>query len=122
MSHQQQPTVAPAMEGGATTKSSWPVRLRVLLMVSTASIALGGCYGDPYQNPGFWHVTGAARENTAQQVADKSELIEGHGVATSNGVAAAAAVNLALGGAKGDAAGLQAPPKTISFSSSSGGS
>lgn len=83
-------------------------------------VALTGCYGDPFRNPGNWAMNAAPRENTAAQVADKSELLQGHGEATSNGVAAAAAVDLALGQPKGDAAGLQAPPKVVSFSSPQG--
>ncbi len=67
-------------------------------------------------------MTGAARENTALMTADKSELFQGHGTpATSNGVAAAAAVDVAIGGAAGTAAGLQKPPPAITFSASGTG-
>ncbi len=95
-------------------KAGWPLRWRAVLMVSAASIALGGCYGDPYQNPGDWSANGVARENIAQQAADKSDLLAGQGDGLSSGVAAAAGVNKALGGAAGTAAGLQTVPPALS--------
>lgn len=96
------------------SRTPWPTRLRVALMLSTASLALTGCYGDPYQNPADWAATGAARENIAQQTADKSDLIQGKSDDLSNGVAAAAGVDKALGGAAGTAAGLQTAPPELS--------
>ncbi len=66
-------------------------------------------------------MTGAPREDTALMTADKSELIQGHGTpATSPGVPAAAAVDVAIGGAAGTAAGLQKAPQALSFSSGTG--
>ncbi len=81
-------------------------------------VGLTGCYADPFQNPGNWTMNAAPRENVATQTADKTELFQGHGVGQSNGVAAAAGVDVALGG--GTASGLQKPPKDITFSSGSG--
>ena len=77
-------------------------------------VSLTGCYGDPYQNPADWSLTGASRENIAVQTADKTELFQGHGDTSSNGVAASAAVDTALTG--GTAGGLQKPPKVITSS------
>lgn len=76
-------------------------------------IGLAGCYADPFQNPGDWSMTGASRKNTAVQVATPSQLISGQPGDSSNGVAASAAIDKALGGPAGTAAGLQtAPPIT----------
>jgi hypothetical protein len=83
-------------------------------------MGLSGCYVDPLQNPADWAMNGAPLENTAQMVADPSELIQGHGDPESNGVAAAAGVDVAIGGSAGTAAGLQKPPPAISFSSGTG--
>ncbi|OYV42409.1 MAG: hypothetical protein B7Z75_12985 [Acidocella sp. 20-57-95] len=81
-------------------------------------VGLTGCYSDPFQNPGQWSMNSAPRENLATQTADKTELFQGHGESQSNGVAAAAGVDVALGG--GTASGLQKPPKDITFSSGTG--
>ncbi len=83
-------------------------------------LGLTGCYPDPFQNPSDWSMTGAAREDTAVQVANKDDLLAGRGEAGSQGVAAAAGVDVAIGGAAGTAAGLQKPPKDISFTSGTG--
>ena len=101
-------------------KQQRPLRLRNLLMVSAASFGLTGCYGDPFQNPGDWAMTGAPRENLAQQTAQKSDLLYGRSEPLSNGVAASAAVEKSEGGPAGNAAGLQAPPPSLSTTGFSG--
>jgi len=77
------------------------------LLLIACCVFLAGCADDPFQRQGNWVPTGAARQNLAAQAADPADLIAGHGVHTSNGVAAVAAVDKALGGAAGTAAGLQ---------------
>jgi hypothetical protein len=75
-------------------------------------LTLSGCEGafDPFQRPGNWAATGAANENIAQQVAVPSDLISGRGNPNTNGVAASAALDKALGpSGAGTAAGLQTP-------------
>lgn len=86
-----------------------------LLTLCLAAMLLTGCTGafEPFQRPGNWSMTGAARENTAQQVANPSDLFNGQSATNSNGVAASAAVDKALGGSTGNAAGLEATPQPI---------
>jgi type IV pilus biogenesis protein CpaD/CtpE len=96
------------------------MRRSTMVLLAFAAIGLAGCYPDPFQNPGDWAMNASPLENTAQQVADPTELLQGHGDTTSQGVAAAAGVDLAIGGAAGTATGLQKPPPTISFSSGTG--
>jgi len=72
-------------------------------------IGLAGCYADPYRNPNNWTMTGAGGKTIAV-MADPSDLISGKSDPSSNGVAAAAGVSKALGGAAGNAAGLQTVP------------
>ena len=73
-------------------------------------LSLSGCVSDPYQRAGTWSATGASREDIAQQVADPADLISGKSEPYSNGVAAAAGVDKALGSnGAGTAAGLQTP-------------
>jgi type IV pilus biogenesis protein CpaD/CtpE len=91
------------------------MRISAVLLLSMASIALTGCYPDPFQNPSDWSMTGATRKNLAAQAANPSDLIEGRSELNSNGVAASAAIDKALGGAAGTAAGLQTPPSTTSL-------
>ncbi len=83
-------------------------------------LALTGCYAEPFQNPGDWAPTGAAKEDLAMQAADKDDLLAGRSEPGSQGVAATAGVDSAIGGASGSAAGLQKPPKDISFTSGTG--
>jgi type IV pilus biogenesis protein CpaD/CtpE len=59
-------------------------------------------------------MTGALHKNIAIQAANPSDLISGQSVGASNGVAASAAIDKALGGPAGTAAGLQAPPPNTS--------
>jgi hypothetical protein len=96
------------------------MRILPFFLLVLAGLGLSGCYLDPLQNPADWAMNGAPLENTAQMVSDKSELIQGHGDPSSNGVAAAAAVDVAIGGSAGTAAGLQKPPPPISFTSGTG--
>jgi hypothetical protein len=98
------------------------MRRSTLLLLACAGIGLTGCYSDPFQNPADWSMNGAPRENIAQQVADPSELLQGHGETTSNGVAAAAGVDLAIGGAAGTATGLQKAPSASNIFSFTSGS
>jgi hypothetical protein len=95
------------------------MRPRDLLILAAAALGLGGCYADPFQNPGQWSPTYASQENLNAQAANKSDLINGHGNPYGNGIAASAAIDKALGQPGGTAAGLQTPPPALS---SSGGS
>jgi hypothetical protein len=81
-----------------------------LLPCFMLALLLTGCYLDPYQNPNDWSMSGATRKNLAVQVADPADLITGKSNAYSNGVAASAGIDKALGGAAGTGAGLEAPP------------
>jgi hypothetical protein len=91
-----------------------------LLAAGVLCLGLAGCYPDPFQNPADWSMTGASREDLAQQVANKDDLLAGRSDPSSQGVAAASAVDVAIGGSAGSGAGLQKPPKEISFSSGTG--
>jgi len=86
------------------------MRIWTVLQFLLLTLCLAGCYPDPFQNPGDWSMTGASRKNIAVQVATPSQLIRGQQDSGSNGVAASAAIDKALGGAAGTAAGLQTPP------------
>jgi len=96
--------------------------MRYLGFAAAAVICLGltGCYAEPFQNPGDWAPTGAAREDLAMQAANKDDLLAGRSEPGSQGVAAAAGVDAAIGGANGSASGLQKPPAAISFTSGTG--
>lgn len=85
-------------------------------------LMLAGCYLDPYRNPGDWAMTGASGKNLAVQVAYPSDLITGRSGGYANGVAAAAGVDRALGGAASTGAGLLTPPANNMPSLSIGGS
>ena len=88
------------------------MRLMIFFGFRVTLLTLTGCVGafDPFQRPGTWWATGAANENIAQQVAEPSDLISGHGNPNANGVAATAALDKALGAnGAGTAAGLQTP-------------
>ena len=91
------------------------MRISVSISLCLVAFLLAGCTGalDPYQRPGNWSMTGAARENTAQQVANPSDLYSGQSSPTANGVAASGAIDKALGGSAGTAAGLEATPQPI---------
>ncbi len=93
-----------------------------IILLALAGIGLAGCVGpldpEPFNRPGTWAMDGAPLENTAAEVANKSDLLEGQSDPYSSGVAAAAGVDVALGGTAGTAAGLQKPPVAITFSSS----
>jgi hypothetical protein len=96
--------------------------MRRLLCATACLLCLGltGCYGDRFQNPADWSMTGAAREDTAMEISNKDNLLEGASEPGSQGVAAAAGVDVAIGGIAGTAAGLQKAPKDITFSSGTG--
>ncbi len=88
------------------------MRLGIFFCFCLTLLTLTGCVGafDPFQRPGNWSATGASNETIAQQVANPSDLISGQSEATSNGVAASAAIDKALGAnGAGTAAGLQTP-------------
>jgi hypothetical protein len=88
------------------------MRLTIFFTFCVALLTLTGCQGafDPFQRPGNWAATGAANETIAQQVANPADLISGQSVSTSNGVAASAGIDKALGAnGAGTAAGLQTP-------------
>ncbi len=90
------------------------MRARDFLILTAAALGLAGCYADPFQNPAQWSASNAAQDNLNAQVVTKSDLISGHGEATSNGVAASAGIDKALGQPAGTAAGLQTPPPALS--------
>ena len=90
----------------------YTVRHAMFFAFCAILLTLSGCQGalDPFQRPGNWVATGAANEDIAQQVAEPSDLISGRGNPNTNGVAASAALDKALG-PNGTAAGLQTPPQ-----------
>jgi hypothetical protein len=93
-------------------KKAATMRLTVFFTFCVAILTLTGCKGafDPFQRPGDWAATGAANETIAQQVANPADLISGQSESTSNGVAASAAIDKALGAnGAGTATGLQTP-------------
>jgi hypothetical protein len=101
------------------------MRVGTVLGLLVTAVALSGCVGalDPLQRPGNWMMTGVSNQNIALQVADKSELISGHGETQSNGVAASAGLDKALGAnGVGTAAGLQTTvtPAAVSDVTTSG--
>jgi len=85
------------------------MRMRSALFFSfcVMVLTLSGCAGafDPFQRPGNWTATGAGNEATAQQVANKSDLLYGQSEPGSNGIAAVAGVEKTMTG--GTATGLQ---------------
>ena len=88
------------------------MRLMIFFGFCVTLLTLTGCVGafDPFQRPGNWAETGAANETIAQQAANPSDLISGRSDPLSNGIAASAAIDKALGPAgSGTAAGLQTP-------------
>jgi hypothetical protein len=89
-------------------------------VIAAMCLGLAGCYPEPFQNPGDWAPTGAAKEDLAMQAADKDDLLAGRSEPGGQGVAAAAGVDAAIGGAAGTAAGLQKAPAAISFTSGTG--
>ena len=93
---------------------------RSMICLFSAAVLLSGCASpfDPMQRPGNWSETNAANETIAQQAANPADLIAGHGTGTSNGIAASAAIDLALGSnGAGTAKGLQTPAVVIQASS-----
>jgi hypothetical protein len=96
------------------------IRVSILIPLSVMSIGLTSCYPDPFENPGDWSMTGASRQNIAAQAANPVDLLNGRSDLNSNGVAASAAIDAALGGAAGNASGLQKPPPAITFTSGTG--
>jgi len=100
------------------------MRLPSLSILLISSLLLAGCVGpldpNPLNRPGNWVMNAAPLENTAVQVSDKSDLLQGKSDSTSDGVAAAAGVDLAIGGVAGTATGLQKAPVAITFSSGTG--
>lgn len=77
------------------------------LCVFLGLLALAGCQGafNPFNRPGDWSETGAANEALAQQVANKSDLIQGQSEPGSNGVFAVGGIEQAT--TNGTAAGIQ---------------
>jgi hypothetical protein len=100
------------------------MRIPAFLSLLLSALVLAGCVGpldpNPFARPGNWAMNAAPLQNTAVQVSDKSDLLQGKSENMSNGVAAAAGVDLAIGGAAGTAAGLQKTPEKITFSSGTG--
>ncbi|WBO60207.1 MULTISPECIES: hypothetical protein [unclassified Acidocella] len=80
-----------------------PVSLFCLL----ALLTLAGCQGafNPFNRPGNWSLTGASNEATAQQVANKADLISGHGEPGSSGILAVGGVQRAT--TNGTGTGIQ---------------
>jgi hypothetical protein len=81
-------------------------------MVLSLCLALTACYADPFDNPNDWSETGATGRNIAVQAANPSDLISGKSNPYSNGAAASAGIDKALGGA----AGVLAPPAQTAMS------
>ena len=102
------------------------MRFAVFFAFCVTLLSLTGCAGafDPFQRPGNWAETGASNEIIAQQAANKSDLISGQSEPTSNGVAASAAIDKALGAnGAGTATGLETPiTPTAVFTDTSTGS
>ena len=75
------------------------MRLMIFFGFCVTLLTLTGCVGafDPFQRPGNWAETGAANETIAQQAANPSDLISGRSDPLSNGIAASAAIDKALG-------------------------
>jgi hypothetical protein len=100
------------------------MRVPFITILLLSTLVLSGCVGpldpDPLNRPGNWVMNAAPLENTAVQVSDKSDLLQGKSDSASDGVAAAAGVDLAIGGAAGTATGLQKAPVAITFSSGTG--
>jgi type IV pilus biogenesis protein CpaD/CtpE len=90
------------------------------VILAAAAMGLAGCYGDPFQNPANWSASNASQKNLNAQVANKADLISGHGNPYGNGIAASAAIDKALGQPAGTAAGLQTPPPALSSVGSAG--
>jgi type IV pilus biogenesis protein CpaD/CtpE len=97
------------------------MRTPALFLLAIIGLALTGCEGalDPFQRPGNWAMTGAARQNLAVQTATPADLLSGQSSATSNGVAASAGIDKALG-ASDNAAGLQTAPPALNATLGSG--
>jgi hypothetical protein len=97
------------------------MRLMIFFGFCVTLLTLTGCVGafDPFQRPGQWAETGASNETIAQQAANPSDLISGQSESTSNGVAASAAIDKALGAnGTGTAAGLQTTTQTTNTATS----
>jgi hypothetical protein len=96
------------------------MRMRSALFLSfcVVVLTLSGCTGafDPFQRPGNWSATGASNKATAQQVANKSDLLYGRSEPGSNGVAAVGGVEKAM--TNGTAGGLQTTLKPEASSAS----
>jgi hypothetical protein len=102
-------------------KKAGNMRLTIFFTFCVALLTLTGCQGafDPFQRPGDWAATGAANETIAQQIANPADLISGQSVSTSNGVAASAGIDKALGAnGVGTATGLQTAATPIAAASS----
>jgi hypothetical protein len=86
------------------------MRIKMFFCFCVMTLTLTGCVGafDPFQRPGNWALTGASNEDIAQMAYNKSDLISGTSNPLSNGVAASAGVDKALGAnGAGTATGLQ---------------
>jgi type IV pilus biogenesis protein CpaD/CtpE len=88
------------------------MKINIILTMVAVGLTLAGCQ-DPFQERNNWSATGATREDTAVQVANPEDLISGVSQSGSSGVVAAAAVDKAIGGAAGTAAGLQVAPAAL---------
>jgi hypothetical protein len=68
------------------------MRIPALTILLLSALLLAGCVGpldgDPYNRPGNWALNAAPLENTAAQVSDKSDLLQGKSDNSSEGVAA----------------------------------
>ena len=99
------------------------MRIPAIALLLCSSLVLTACVGpldmNPYNRPNNWSMNAAPLENTAVEADDKADLIQGKSDNTSNGVAATAAIDQALGEPNGTAAGLQKAPSAISFSAGS---
>lgn len=79
-------------------------------------LTLSGCAQgafDPFQRPNQWSATNAANQNLAQQVYNKSDLVQGESESGALGIAAVAGVEKAT--TDGTAKGLQTAATPVSL-------
>jgi type IV pilus biogenesis protein CpaD/CtpE len=68
----------------------------ITVVLAAAAVMLAGCEDlDPYHRQDVWYPSGATQANLAAQVANPYDMVRGHGVSTSDGELAAAAVTRA---------------------------
>ena len=99
------------------------MRSALFFCLCAGILTLSGCVGafDPFQRPGNCAETGASNETIAEQVANKSDLIQGESEPGTNGIVAVGGLEKGL--TAGTASGVQTTvTPSVSNASSSGGS